>query len=82
MTGRGTGMTRWAARQPPAAGLVRLPPVPPAGRAEEPSQCDGQDAEDFTVDLDARIAEMVAAAPPLSSRQRDALALLLRRRAR
>jgi hypothetical protein len=65
-------MTRRAARQPPPA---RLAP-PTAGQA---ARC--EDAEphgDPGADLDAYIAELAAAAPPLTSEQRDRLALILR----
>jgi len=41
---------------------------------DEPPDDDGEDG------LDAYIARLAAAAPPLSAQQRDTLALLLRRR--
>ena len=55
-------------------------PPPPA--RNQPEQCPGHDVppdDDGEAGLDAYIARMVAAAPPLSSQQRDTLALLLRR---
>jgi hypothetical protein len=72
MTGRGMGMTRRATRQPRPA--RQAPPT-----ADHAARW--QDAEpqgDLGADLDAYVAELVAAAPPLTSDQRDRLALLLR----
>ena len=40
---------------------------------------DGHPDDDQQASLDAYVARLVAAAPPLSSQQRDTLALLLRR---
>ena len=40
---------------------------------------DGHPDDDHQASLDAYVARLVAAAPPLSSQQRDTLALLLRR---
>ena len=72
MTGRGTGMTRRAARQPPPA---RQAP----SAAGQPARCEDAGPQgDPGSDLDAYIAELVAAAPPLTSEQRDRLALILR----
>ena len=48
----------------------------------QPDQCPGQDGhpdDDGEARLDAYVAWLAAAAPPLSSQQRDTLALLLRR---
>ena len=65
-----------AARPRPA----RSSPPPAAHNQQE--QCPGQDGhpdDDGQAGLDAYIARLAAAAPPLSSQQRDTLALLLRR---
>ena len=54
---------------------------PPAAHSQH-EQCPGQDGhpdDDGEARLDAYIARLAAAAPPLSSQQRDTLALLLRR---
>jgi hypothetical protein len=40
---------------------------------------DGHSEDDQQISLDAYVARLVDAAPPLSSQQRDTLALLLRR---
>lgn len=72
MTGRGTGMMRRAARQPPPA--HQAPPVACQARRCEDAEPQG----DPGADLDAYIAELAAAAPPLTSEQRDRLALILR----
>ena len=55
---------------------------PPPAAHNQPDEChdhDGHPDDDGEVGLDAYIARLVAAAPPLSSQQRDTLALLLRR---
>jgi hypothetical protein len=65
-------MTRRAARQPPPARqALPVPGQAPPGEEAGP----GGDA---AADLDAYVAELVAAAPPLASEQRDRLALILR----
>jgi hypothetical protein len=46
---------------------------------DEPHDHDGHPEDDRKTSLDAYIARLVDAAPPLSSQQRDTLALLLRR---
>jgi hypothetical protein len=54
---------------------------PPAAHSQH-EQCPGQDRhpdDDDQAGLDAYVARLAAAAPPLSSQQRDTLALLLRR---
>ena len=54
---------------------------PPVTRSQH-EQCPGHDGhpdDDGEVGLDAYVARLAAAAPPLSGQQRDTLALLLRR---
>ena len=54
---------------------------PPAAHSQQ-GEChdrDGHPEDDHQASLDAYIARLVDAAPPLSSQQRDTLALLLRR---
>jgi hypothetical protein len=54
--------------------------LPPAAH-NQPGESDGHDGRPNDNDeagLDAYVARLVAAAPPLSGRQRDTLALLLR----
>jgi hypothetical protein len=46
---------------------------------DQRSDPDGHPDDDHQASLDAYVARLVAAAPPLSSQQRDTLALLLRR---
>jgi hypothetical protein len=65
-------MTRRAARQPPPA--RHAPPT--TGQAAR--RQDAEPRSDPGTDLDAYIAELAAAAPPLTSEQRDRLALILR----
>ena len=58
--------------------------LPPAAH-NQPDECHGHDGhpdDDGEAGLDAHIARLAAAAPPLSSQQRDTLALLLRRPSR
>jgi hypothetical protein len=55
-----------------------LPPATHRQRDERPDG-DGHSEDDQQTSLDAYIARLVDAAPPLSSQQRDTLALLLRR---
>jgi hypothetical protein len=53
---------------------------PPAAHSQHDERHDGGHPEDdHQTSLDAYIARLVDAAPPLSSQQRDTLALLLRR---
>ena len=54
------------------------PPAAPSQHDERPDG-DGHSEDDQQTSLDAYIARLVDAAPPLSSQQRDTLALLLRR---
>ena len=54
------------------------PPATPRQQHERHDH-DGRTAEDRESGLDAYIKELVDAAPPLTSEQRDTLALLLRR---
>ena len=54
------------------------PPATPSQHQERHDH-DGHTAEDRESGLDAYIKELVDAAPPLTSEQRDTLALLLRR---
>jgi len=58
-------------------GLQKTPPGP-AGSCPPPTTRNQPD-DDGEADLDAYIARLAAAAPPLSGQQRDTLALLLRR---
>jgi hypothetical protein len=52
---------------------------PPAADGQhEPRDHDGHPEDDRKTSLDAYIARLAAAAPPLTSQQRDTLALLLR----
>ena len=55
--------------------------MPPDAHSQhdEPHDHDGHPEDDRKASLDAYIARLVDAAPPLSSQQRDTLALLLRR---
>jgi len=54
------------------------PPATPS-RHQERQDHDGHTADDRETALDAYVAQLVDAAPPLTSEQRDTLALLLRR---
>ncbi len=54
------------------------PPATPSQQQERHDH-DGHPAEDYESDLDAYIKELIDAAPPLTSEQRDTLALLLPR---
>ena len=68
-------------------GIQTAPPGPagsslPPAAHNQPDDRDGHDGhpdDDGVAGLDAYIARLAAAAPPLSSQQRDTLALLLRR---
>jgi hypothetical protein len=63
-----------AVRQRAASGGPARPvPRPREGQHDDSAAADGQEA-----DLDAYIARLLDAAPPLTSEQRDTLALLLR----
>ena len=57
---------------------------PPATQSQhdESHEHDGHLADDRDSDLDAYVARLVDEAPPLSSEQRDTLALILRRSSR
>jgi hypothetical protein len=65
-----------AARPGPAR-----PSTPPATHTQQDQRPDpdGHPGDDHQASLDAYVARLVDAAPPLSSQQRDTLALLLRR---
>ena len=67
---------------------IQTAPPGPAGSCSPPAAHSQQDEghghdghldDDGEASLDAYIARLAAAAPPLSSQQRDTLALLLRR---
>ena len=68
-------------------GIQTAPPGPagsssPPAAHYQPDDChdhDGYPDDDGEAGLDAYIARLAAAAPPLSGQQRDTLALLLRR---
>jgi hypothetical protein len=68
-------------------GIQAAPPVPaascpPPTAHNQPDEChdhDGHPDDDGEAGLDAYVARLAAAAPQLSSQQRDTLALLLRR---
>ncbi len=68
-------------------GIQTAPPVPaspcppPASRSHHDDRPghDGHPDDDGEAGLDAYVARLVEAAPPLSGKQRDTLALLLRR---
>ena len=56
--------------------------MPAPAAHNQPDECHGQDGhpdDDGEAGLDAYVARLAAAAPPLSGQQRDTLALLLRR---
>lgn len=55
------------------------PPPAVHGQPDVPHDHDGHPEDDRKTSLDAYIARLVDAAPPLSSQQRDTLALLMRR---
>ena len=63
--------------QPGPAGSCPSPAMP--SQHGEPCDPDGHPEDDYETSLDAYVARLVEAAPPLSSQQRDTLALLLRR---
>jgi hypothetical protein len=67
---------------------IQTAPPGPAGSCSPPAadnqpddhhDHDGHAEDDCEVGLDAYVARLAAAAPPLSGQQRDTLALLLRR---
>jgi hypothetical protein len=68
-------------------GIQTAPPgpagscLPPAAQnqPDEPNGHDGHPDDDGEAGLDAYVARLAGAVPPLSSQQRDTLALLLRR---
>ena len=72
-------MTKRPTRQPSASRPARpFPPPAALEREAQPRQGpDGDAAENGETDLDACIARMVDDAPPLTSEQRDRLALIL-----
>ena len=55
------------------------PPPPARSRQDERRDHGGQPEDDHESGLDAYVARLVDEAPPLTSEQRDTLALLLRR---
>jgi hypothetical protein len=63
--------------QPGPAGSCPSPAMP--SQHGEPCDPDRHPEDDYETSLDAYVARLVEAAPPLSSQQRDTLALLLRR---
>lgn len=76
---RGTGMGKRPVRRDPAVLPARPSPLSPATHALPTRRRPGRHAADgHEVDLDAYIAKMLDDAPPLTSEQRDRLALLLR----
>jgi hypothetical protein len=62
---------------PPGPAGSGLPPAAHNQR-DESDRHDGRPDDDREAGLDACVARLVATAPPLSSQQRDTLALLLR----
>jgi hypothetical protein len=72
-------------RNRPGIQAVRPGPArsssPPAAKNQQDQRPDhdGHLEDDHETSLDAYVARLVDAAPPLSSQQRDTLALLLRR---
>lgn len=76
---RGTGMSKRPACQSPAARPAPASPPSPVPHTPAARQdADGRAADGHEADLDACIAKMLDDAPPLSSDQRDKLALILR----
>jgi hypothetical protein len=63
---------------PPGPGGSRSPPAAHSQHKQSPGH-DGHPDDDGEAGLDAYVARLAAAAPPLSAQQRDTLALLLRR---
>lgn len=76
LIGKGTGTSKQPARQDSAA-LPTRPCPPSAARPQSPRQRSNA-TEDCQADLDAYISRMASEAPPLTSEQRDQLALILR----
>ena len=75
----GTGDEETAGRPgcPPRTGRVRLTPGHASRRGEHHDHGEHPE-DDHQTGLDAYIARLVDAAPPVTSEQRDTLALLLR----
>jgi hypothetical protein len=74
-------MSEATARQPPEARRARPAPPPDTPAGDSPGTGDPCPAEDdAAAALEAYVAAMVAAAPPLTSAQRDRLALLFHAR--
>ena len=62
------------------SGTSQVSPPPAAhSQHDQRHDHDGHPDDDHQASLDAYVARLVDAAPPLSSQQRDTLALLLRR---
>jgi hypothetical protein len=74
----GIGTGEQAACQEPAAPAQPCPAQPLTHRRPDPQRQDDGGTAGNDADLDAYIARMVGQAPPLSNRQRDRLALILR----
>lgn len=75
----GSGTGKRSVRQDPAVSPAQPSPRSPATRATPTPRCpDGNATVGREADLDAYVAKMVDGAPPLTSEQRDLLALLLR----
>jgi len=73
-------MTKRTGTQTAQPGPARSSPPPAThNRPDESHHDDGHPDDDGEAGLDAYVARLTAAAPPLSSQQRDTLALLLRR---
>ena len=64
---------------PPGPAGSCSPPAAHSQQDQRPGHDGHPDDDDGEASLDAYIARLAAAAPPLSSQQRDTLALLLRR---
>ena len=77
MSGK-AGMIKRAACQAPACRPVPSSPPPPAHAEQTRQRSDGHAANGHNAGLDAYVARLVDAAPPLTSEQRDKLALILR----
>ena len=76
----GTGMRNRTGIQTARQGPARSSsPLAPQSQQDQRPDHDGHPEDDHQTSLDAYVARLVAAAPPLSSQQRDTLALLLRR---
>jgi hypothetical protein len=76
-------MSEATARQPPEALRARSAPPPGTPAEDSPGSGDPCPADDdAAVTVEAYVAALVGAAPPLTGEQRDRLALLLRSRYR